>query len=235
MPVLHVVVASTRPGRKGPAVADWFHRLALEHGGFDVRLVDLAEVDLPLLDEAAHPRLRQYTHEHTKRWSVLVDSADAFVFVTPEYNFSAPAPLVNALDYLFHEWAYKPVGFVSYGGQSGGIRSVQMAKLIVTALKMMPIPEAVAIPFFTKLFDESGAFQPSDPLVRAGRGMLDELLRWATALAPLRAAAGPAAGPARTAAGTASVPTAAEGNAAAASQPERPPSTPSPPRAGAPH
>ncbi len=200
MPVLHVVIASTRPGRKGPAIAQWFHGLAQAHGGFDVRLVDLAEVDLPLLDEPNHPRLRQYTREHTRRWSALVERADAFVFVTPEYNFAVPAPLVNALDFLFHEWAHKPVGFVSYGGQSGGIRAVQMARLIVTALKMMPVPEAVAIPFFTQRFDDAGAFAADDSLTRAARAMLDELLRWTMALAPLRlmeaqAAATAAAGP----------------------------------------
>ena len=186
MLVLQIVVASTRPGRKGPAVAAWFHELARAHGGFDAQLVDLAEVNLPLLDEAAHPRLRQYTHAHTKLWSARVDAADAFVFVTPEYNFGMPAPLVNALDYLFHEWAYKAAGFVSYGGQSGGMRSVQMAKLLVTALRMMPVPEAVAVPHFAQHFDEAGVFHGTDPMAKAGRAMLDELLRWANALAPLR-------------------------------------------------
>ncbi len=186
MPVLDIVIASTRPGRKGPAVAAWFHELALAHGAFDAQLVDLAEVNLPLLDEPAHPRLRQYTHQHTRDWSARVDAADAFVFVMPEYNFGVPAPLVNALDYLFHEWAYKPVGFVSYGGQSGGLRAVQMSKLIVTALRMMPVPEAVAVPFFNQHFDEAGAFRGTESMAKAGRAMLDELQRWAHALAPLR-------------------------------------------------
>ena len=187
MPILEIVVVSTRPGRKGPAIAAWFHELARAHGAFDVELVDLAEVNLPLLDEPAHPRLRQYTKPHTLAWSARVDAADAFVFVTPEYNFGAPAPLVNALDYLFHEWASKPVGFVSYGSQSGGIRAVQMAKLIVTALRMMPVPEAVAIPFFTEHFDDAGVFAGTERMERAGRKMLDELRRWSDALAPLRA------------------------------------------------
>ena len=186
MATLQIVVASTRPGRKGPAIAAWFHEVARAHGGFDAQLADLAEIALPLLDEPAHPRLRQYTHEHTKRWSVLVDAADAFVLVTPEYNFGVPAPLVNALDYLFHEWAYKPVGFVSYGGQSGGMRAVQMAKLLVTALRMMPVPEAVAVPHFAQHFDEAGAFAGTESMAKAARMMLDELLRWANALAPLR-------------------------------------------------
>src|SRR4051794_9994651 len=148
MPVLYTIACSTRPGRVSPAIAGWFHGLARAHGGFDARLLDLGELGLPMMDEPKHPRLAQYTQPHTRQWSEIVSAADAFVFVTPEYNYAAPAPLVNAIDYLFHEWAYKPVGFVSYGGLSGGTRSVQMTKQIVTTLKMMPLTEAVGIPLF---------------------------------------------------------------------------------------
>ena len=113
---------SRRP-RKGPAVAAWFEQVAREQGKFEVEPIDLKAVNLPLLDEPEHPRLRRYKHEHTKAWSATVQRADAFVFVTPEYNFSMPPSLVNAVDYLVHEWNYKPVGFVSYGGVSGGLRA----------------------------------------------------------------------------------------------------------------
>jgi NAD(P)H-dependent FMN reductase len=185
---LQIVIASTRPSRKGPAVAAWFEQEARRHGGFGVEIADLAVIGLPMMDEPEHPRLRRYQHDHTRAWSALVSKADAFVFVTPEYNFSAPAPLANALDYLLHEWAYKPVGFVSYGGISGGLRSVQMCKLLVTALKMMLLPEAVTLPFFTKSIDPgTGVFAPGDAPARAATVMLDELVRWAGALAALRA------------------------------------------------
>jgi NAD(P)H-dependent FMN reductase len=187
MPHLQIVIASTRPARKGPAIAAWFERVARSHGKFEVELVDLATVNLPMMDEPEHPRLKKYQHEHTRAWSARVAKADAFVFVTPEYNFSTPPALVNALDYLVQEWAYKPVGYVSYGGVSGGLRSVQMNKQVVTALKMMPLPEAVTLPFFTNLFDESGAFAPGEVQEKAAKVMLDELARWAGALAPLRA------------------------------------------------
>lgn len=183
---LHVIVVSTRPGRAGPAVARWFVDKASGHGAFQVKLVDLAEVALPLLDEPNHPRLADYKHQHTKDWSATVSAADAFVFVTPEYNYSTPAPLVNALDYLFNEWAYKPVGFTSYGGVSGGTRSVQMTKQIVTTLKMMPIPEQVTLPFFNQHLKE-GVFSPPDTQAKAVKTMLDELEKWASALRPLRA------------------------------------------------
>jgi NAD(P)H-dependent FMN reductase len=183
---LHIIVSSTRPGRVGPSIAAWFEDFARRHAKFEVRLVDLAEVNLPLLDEPAHPRFMKYEHEHTKNWSATVAAADAYAFVTPEYNYGMPASLLNALDFVFHEWSYKPAGFVSYGGQSGGIRSVQMAKPVLTTLKVMPIPEGVAIPFFSQHRDPAGKFTPTEAHEKAASGMLDELLKWAGALKPLR-------------------------------------------------
>ena len=161
---LQIVIVSTREQRQGPAVARWFHTQAERHAGFDLELVDLADVNLPLLDEPHHPRLANYMHEHTKRWSAIVSRADAFVFVTPEYNYGSPPSLVNALDYLLREWAYKPVGFVSYGGISGGTRSVQMTKQIVTSLRMMPMVEAVTHP------DVHAVHRPPHARVHADRG-----------------------------------------------------------------
>ncbi|MBK8010413.1 MAG: NAD(P)H-dependent oxidoreductase [Deltaproteobacteria bacterium] len=184
---LDIVVVSTRPGRKGPAVAGWMRARAEAHAGFDVRLTDLAEANLPIFDEPDHPRAGRYVHEHTKAFSRRMMEADAFVFVTPEYNFGMPPAFLNALNYLAREWAYAPAAFVSYGGVSGGTRSVQMAKQIVTTLKMMPIPEAVSIPFFQQHLKDSGDFEPGEQQEKAATGMLDELLRWTLALSSLRA------------------------------------------------
>jgi NAD(P)H-dependent FMN reductase len=187
MPVLQIVIASTRPGRKGPAVAAWFEALARAHDGFEVEMVDLAGAALPLFDEPRHPRLQEYEHEHTRAWSARIGRADAFVFVTPEYNFGTPPSLLNALDFLVREWAYKPVGFVSYGGVSAGLRSVQMTKQVVAALKMVPLTEAVAIPFFSRHLDaEDGSFDPGEIQAKAAAVMLDELVRWEGALRVLR-------------------------------------------------
>ncbi len=184
---LEIITVSTREKRQGPTVASWFLGVAQRHGRFDVEPVDLAAVNLPLLDEPAHPRFKTYEHEHTKAWSAIVERADAFVFVTPEYNFGAPPSLVNALDYLNHEWAYKPVGFVSYGGVSGGTRAVQMIKQIVTTLKMMPMVEAVSVPFFAQHIDKAtGAFNPGKTQEDAGVAMLNELLKWTEAMQPMR-------------------------------------------------
>jgi NAD(P)H-dependent FMN reductase len=175
MPNLMVVIASTRPGRAGLPIAQWFVDRATEHGAFDIDLADLAEVNLPLMDEPNHPRLRQYTQEHTRAWSARVDAADAFVFVTSEYNHSYPAPLKNAIDYLHQEWHDKPVGFVSYGGVSAGTRAMQHLKPVVSALKMVPLVEAVNIPFFPQFIDEEGEVQANEVMEQAAVQMLNEL------------------------------------------------------------
>lgn len=186
MPLLQILTVSTRPGRKGPLVAAWFEQVARAHSAFDIDPVDLAAINLPLLDEPEHPRLQKYQHEHTKAWSARVDAADAFVFVTPEYNHGSPPSLLNALDYLFKEWAYKPVGLVSYGGLSGGLRSVQMTKPILSGLRMVPMVEAVTLPMFSTSIDETGVFNPGDRPANAAVAMLDELRRWSDALVSLR-------------------------------------------------
>jgi len=188
MLTLQVLIASTRPGRKGPAVGAWMQRQALAHGAFTVELVDLADYNLPVFDEPEHPRLGTYAHEHTRRWSATIDRADAFIFVTPEYNFSAPSSLVNALQYLYREWNYKPVGFCSYGGVSGGLRSVQVTKQIVTTLKLVPLLEAVSLHGLPQLIDrETGLLSPGEKAEQAASAMLGELHRWAVALKSMRA------------------------------------------------
>lgn len=182
---LSVIIGSTRPGRAGLSIGQWFFEQARRHGKFEVELLDLKEIGLPLLDEPKHPRLGQYENEHTKTWSSLIKASDAFVFVTPEYNFSPAPALLNALDYLFHEWACKPAGMVSYGGISGGMRSAQQLKQPLVALKVMPIPESVTITFCAQLMEE-GVFKGSESHEKSSVTMLDELARWADALRVLR-------------------------------------------------
>ncbi|MFI5486579.1 MULTISPECIES: NADPH-dependent FMN reductase [Micromonospora] len=186
MPRLNVIVASTRPGRVGRRIGDWFTAVATAHGAFDeVRLVDLAEVALPFHDEPHHPSEGRYLHQHTREWSATIAAGDAFVFVMPEYNYGFSAPLKNAIDYLYTEWQYKPVGFVSYGMTSGGLRAVQMIKQVVTTLKMMPANEAVTV-FLRQALDDAGELVPDPGRDAAAEGMLDEVARLTAALAPLR-------------------------------------------------
>ena len=187
MLILDVVMVSTRPGRAGEPIAKWFQGVAEKHGKLEVRWVDLRELGLPVLDEPQHPRLKQYQNEHTQKWSRIVQEADAFVFVTPEYNFFAPPSFVNAVSYLFQEWQYKAAAFVSYGGASGGLRAVQMEKQLLTAMKVMTIPEAVSVPMFTHAI-EHGVFKATPHQEQQATSMLNELAKWAEALKPLRGA-----------------------------------------------
>jgi NAD(P)H-dependent FMN reductase len=186
MPKLQIVIASTRPGRVGLPVGRWFEQRARAHGAFDIEVADLLELGLPFMDEPNHPRLRQYTQQHTKDWSARVDGADAFAFITPEYNYGFPAAIKNAIDFLHFEWQYKPVGFVSYGGVSAGTRSVQMLKQVVTTLKMYALPEAVSIPFVAQFIDDEGAVRANETMEQAADAMLSELLRVSEAFGVLR-------------------------------------------------
>jgi len=183
-PTLFVITVSTRQGRQGEPVARWAAERAEAHGGFEVERVDLRQEALPLFDEPRHPHLGRYEHEHTRRWSAKIARADAFVFVTPEYNHGMAPSLLNALTYLSAEWAYKPAAFVSYGGISGGTRSVHEARAVTSFLRMMPIPEGVPIPFFAKSIAD-GVFDGSAH-EKAATAMLDELGRWTLALRTLR-------------------------------------------------
>ncbi|WP_203836626.1 NADPH-dependent FMN reductase [Winogradskya humida] len=186
MPILQVIVASTRPGRIGLPIATWAAEAASQVGAFDVELVDLAEFDLPLLDEPNHPRLRQYTKEHTLRWSETIARGDAFVIVHPEYNYSFNATIKNAIDYLHQEWADKPVAFVSYGGVSAGLRATQALKQVVTTLRMVPIFEAVPIPFAGQFLNDEGEFVPNEVITAGIAPMVNELARLHGALSTLR-------------------------------------------------
>lgn len=184
---LNVIVGSTRPGRSGLVIGQWFKELAAAHGKFEVvDLVDLATFNLPLLDEAAHPYLKQYKHEHTKRWSKSVDSADAYVFVTPEYDYFPPASLVNAVQVLMLEWGYKPAGVVSYGGISGGLRASQALRQLISSVNIHALPQVVPIPTFSEFIGEDLTFQASAPIAGGANGMLDELHKWSVALKGLR-------------------------------------------------
>lgn len=186
MPTLAVIVCSTRPGRIGLPIATWFTGVAEAQGSFDVQLVDLKEVALPIFDEPNHPMLADYVHEHTRRWSAIVAGADAIVFVTPEYNHSFNAATKNAIDHLHREWQHKAVGFVSYGGVSGGIRAVEALLPVCSALRMVPSVAAVVLPFPFSRVDDDGSFTGDDGMVGAANAMLGELARWTEALAPLR-------------------------------------------------
>ena len=183
---LKLITASTREGRKGPTVSAWVLELLKQYQDIEVEHLDLKVINLPFMDEPHHPRLGKYTHEHTKRWSRTIAAADAFIFVTPEYNYGFPATLKNAIDYLFREWQYKPVGMVSYGGIAAGTRCVQLLKPVLSALKMTAVTESVNIPFFTKYINEDERFVSDESLDRAAHAMVAEIIKWHGPLGAIR-------------------------------------------------
>lgn len=197
-PLILVLVCSTRPGALGPAVGSWLERTISPRArelGVDLEQLAIGDLGLPFLDEEEHPSTGIYHQAHTRRWSATVEAADGFVIVTPEYNYGMPATLKNALDYLGPEWAWKPVGFVSYGNTSAGTRAVQHAKQVVTTLRLVPVGATVALRIADAVQD--GQVRQDPALAGAAVGVLDELVRVAQALRPMRerAASGAAPGP----------------------------------------
>lgn len=183
-PLLQVIVGSTRPGRAGFPIARWFYDLASARDDFRVELVDLAEVNLPMYDEPIHPIRRDYVHEHTLNWSHMIDRADAYVFVIPEYNHSLNAAVKNAIDYLHWEWVHKPYGIVCYGGASMGLRAATALKPVLVQLNMTWCGD-VSIPLMTTPVVD-GIFEANDILVDASAKVLDELSSFAPLLKQLR-------------------------------------------------
>jgi NAD(P)H-dependent FMN reductase len=173
-PLLQIIIASTRPGRIGAPVGAWFAAQARAHEGFDIEVIDLAEVNLPFMDEPKHPRFHDYQHDHTKRWSETITRGDAYVFVIPEYNHGFNAVVKNAVDFLHQEWLDKPFGFVSYGGVAAGTRAAQQLMQVLATLRMVPVVEAVNIPFVHQ-FLADGEIKPNDIMQAAAAAMLDEL------------------------------------------------------------
>jgi NAD(P)H-dependent FMN reductase len=181
-----IVVGSVRPGRVGLPIAEWVRGEAEKFGGFDIDFVDLAELALPFMDEPMHPRLQQYSKPHTIAWSERVAAADAFVFVTPEYNYSYSPALKNALDFLNQEWWMKPVGFVSYGGVSSGTRGVVALLPSIVALGLVRVGANVELTFGGKQVVD-GVFEPQEKELTILGHELAELARLAEGLKPLRA------------------------------------------------
>ncbi|ANZ41742.1 NADPH-dependent FMN reductase [Lentzea guizhouensis] len=180
-----IIIGSTRPGRNGEQVARWVLQNAEQRDDATFELIDLKDFPLPHLDEPMPPMMQQYQHEHTKAWSATIARFDGFIMVTPEYNHSTSGVLKNAIDYLFAEWNNKAVGFVSYGSV-GGARAVEHLRLVAGELKLADVRTSVSLSLFHD-FEGYTAFKPSDNQVTTLGTLIDELVDWSTALAPLRA------------------------------------------------
>jgi len=181
-----IIVGSTRPGRKAEAVARWVHEIARKRTDADFEVVDIQDFNLPLLDEPVPPSLGQYSKPHTKAWAAKVDSFDAFVFVTPEYNHGTSGALKNAIDFLFAEWNNKAAGFVGYGS-AGGVRAVEQLRLVFAELHAVTIRDSVSFAGAWEQFDAAGALINPERAERSMDVMLRRLQWWAVALSHARA------------------------------------------------
>ena len=186
-----IILGSTRPNRNGEQVARWVYDIASRRTDAEFELVDLRDYPLPHLDEPLPPSMGQYQNEHTKQWADKIASFDGFVFVTPEYNHSTSGVLKNAIDYLYAEWNNKAAGFVSYGSV-GGARAAEHLRLIAGELQMADVRQQVALSLLTE-FENFSVFQPGDYNRAALNTLLDQVIAWSTALAPLRQPAAVAA------------------------------------------
>jgi NAD(P)H-dependent FMN reductase len=182
-----IIAGSTRPGRIVEGVARWALVAASRRDDAQIELVDIAEYDLPLLDEPLPPSLGHYKHEHTKRWAAKIASFDAFVFVTPEYNHGIPAALKNAIDFIYAEWNNKAAAFVSYGG-SGGVHAVDQLRLTMAELKIADVRPHVSLSLFAD-FENYSVFKPQQRHESELNALFDELIAWARALKTVRVAA----------------------------------------------
>jgi len=179
-----IILGSTRPGRKGEAVARWVHDQAGQRNDAEYELIDIAEFNLPLLDEPVPPSQNKYSKGHTLRWAEKIGPFDGFVFVTPEYNHGPSAALKNAIDYLYKEWNNKAAGFVSYGS-AGGIRAVEHLRGIMAELQVADVRAQVALSTRTD-FENFSVFKPQAMHQKSLKAMLDQLLAWSGALRSLR-------------------------------------------------
>ena len=179
-----IILGSTRPNRNGEQVARWVYEIASRRDDAEYELVDLRDYPLPHLDEPLPPSMGQYQNEHTRQWADKIASFDGFVFITPEYNHSTSGVLKNAIDYLFAEWNNKAAGIVSYGGV-GGARAAEHLRLVLGELQVADVRQQVALSLITE-FENFSVFRPNDYSVASLGTLLDQVVAWSEALAPLR-------------------------------------------------
>ncbi|MEK3913284.1 NADPH-dependent FMN reductase [Paenibacillus sp. FSL H7-0331] len=180
-----IIIGSTRPGRRGEAIARWVHEIAQKRNDAVYELVDIAAFNLPLYDEPNPPVLSRYTKPHTLAWSEAIKSFDGFVFVTPEYNHAIPGALKNAIDYLFNEWKDKAAGIVSYGGGTGGARAAENLRLILGELHVADVRAQVTLSVFTD-FENYSILKPAPHQEAAVNTLFDQVIAWSGALKVLR-------------------------------------------------
>ena len=190
-PRVGVIIGSTRPTRIGAGIARWTQRALNEQSSLGYELIDLAEIDLPMLDEPLKAALHDYRHPHTKAWSELVSSFAGFVFVFPQYNWGYPGVLKNALDFLYYEWHDKPATSVTYGTR-GGAKGADQMRQVFDGLHMRALPYRVEVRITADQVDEQWQLKDLEGTMnpyREGLRMID-----AQMLEALEDSQGPAGG-----------------------------------------
>lgn len=182
-----IIVGSTRPGRKALAVAQWAYEVARKRTDAHYEIVDIEAFKLPLLDEPVSPSMGKYTKDHTKAWGAKIDSFDAFVFVTPEYNHSTSGALKNAIDFVYREWNNKAAGFISYG-YAGGVRAVEQLRGIMGEIQIADVRAQVVLSMLTD-FENHTTFKPGAHQEGSLKTLLDQVTSWGEALKTTRVSA----------------------------------------------
>jgi NAD(P)H-dependent FMN reductase len=182
---LLVIIGSTRQERLGDTVAGWVASEARKRIEFDTELVDLRDYESPYFSSPTPPS-RMSQDEKPQPWSGLVDGADAFVVVTPEYNHGYTAVLKSALDALYSEWVRKPMAVVCYGGWAGGARAAEQLRLVAVELQMVPTRGGLVMPFARGLFDEHGQLKDPARYEQPVDAMFGDLAWWAQVLREAR-------------------------------------------------
>lgn len=187
MPNIKIILGSNRSTRFATQPGQWLLQQGKKLSGAQFELIDLAQVNLPFLDEPIPAMHNKYQNEHTKAWSAMIDEADGFVFVVPEYNHGVTPVLKNALDYLYREWRHKPVAFLSYGADAGGTRAVEQLRSIVGFLAMYDITEHIMLAEYYLNIDKEGQFKFTQRHESAAQKMLGQLVFWADHMKRARA------------------------------------------------
>ena len=181
---LAIIIGSTRPNRVGEGVARWVYELVQKRSDAAFELLDIADFNLPLLDEPIPPSQGKYSKEHTKRWAAKIDAFDGYVFVTPEYNHGISGALKNAIDFLYAEWNNKAAGFVGYGS-AGGVRAVEHLRLVMAELQIATVRSQVMLSLRDD-FENYTTFKPRAFHEKSLNQMLDQLIAWSGAIQTLR-------------------------------------------------
>ena len=176
---LAVLSGSSREGRFCDTIGDWLTEQLKVVPDFTLDLLDPLHLNLP-------ERYERDDGPAMKAYQARIALADAFVVLTPEYNHGYPAALKHLIDAAMPEWRAKPVGFVSYGGISGGLRAIEQLRLVFAELSAIGLRDTVSFHNPWRSLDSNGRLLGSPEAISALNTLIDQLRWWAVALKTAR-------------------------------------------------